>query len=148
MKYLPASLLLFFLFSVQFASAQLPVKLPVGGSDGIGKMLTQFAGSLQPSAFTPAWGSAKGGVMGILAKVKTAADAGKSIGQLAGFIKPDQYKSGFSVDNLIKTANTVNTLSSAAGLLKTFEGGLKPEAFNSGWSQKRSGWLTALNLIK
>jgi hypothetical protein len=36
----------------------------------------------------------------------------------------------------------------AVSLLKNLEGGLKPEAFESGWAQKRTGWLSALNLIK
>jgi hypothetical protein len=39
-------------------------------------------------------------------------------------------------------------MAQATGVLKNLEGGLKPEAFLSGWSTKRTGWLSALNLIK
>ncbi|MBS1564937.1 MAG: hypothetical protein JST39_11145, partial [Bacteroidetes bacterium] len=50
--------------------------------------------------------------------------------------------------NLIQTANTVKTMSAATGVLKSLEGGLKPAALSDSWNQQRSGWLSALSLIK
>lgn len=148
MKHVITSLMLFCVLSVLHANAQLPVKVPTGNKGGIGNLLSQFTNAIQPSSFTPAWNGSKGNFLSSLSSVKDAAGAGRSIAQLAGFIKPDLFKQGFNVQNLIQTANTVKTLSSAAGLLKSFEGGLKPAAFTNGWSQKRTGWLNALNLIK
>jgi hypothetical protein len=39
-------------------------------------------------------------------------------------------------------------MSDATGLLKNLEGNLKPEAMTADWAGKRSGWLTALDLLK
>lgn len=115
----------------------------------IGNLLTQFAGALKPTSFLGSWASGgKTDWLSAASKVTNAADIAKSVSSLAGFIKPNLFKSGFSLDGLLKTANTVNTISSATGLLKNLEGGLKPEAFLSSWSSKRSGWLSALSLLK
>jgi hypothetical protein len=126
------------------------LSLPKTGKANIGSLLTQFAGALKPTSFLDGWtgGGGKTDWLSAASKVTDAGGLGKSISSLAGFIKPDMFKSGFNVASLVKTANTVKTLSSATGLLKNLEGGLKPEALVSGWASKRPAWLSALNLIK
>ncbi|HKH61947.1 MAG TPA: hypothetical protein VKA49_13995 [Flavitalea sp.] len=71
-----------------------------------------------------------------------------TISSLAGFIKPSLFKPGTTASSIVGAAGKVQTMAQAAGLLRTFEGGLKPETFASGWSGQRSGWLSALNLLK
>lgn len=130
-------------------ATQAQLTLPKTGKANIGNLLTQFAGALKPTSFLDSWtGGGKTDWLSAASKVTDGGGLGNSISSLAGFIKPDMFKSGFNVASLIKTANTVKTLSSATGLLKNLEGGLKPEAFTSGWSSKRTGWLSALNLVK
>lgn len=133
------------LFVVAVTNAQLP---KVNGGANIGSLLSQFTNAIKPASFTDQWGGAKGNFLSTAGKVKDAVGVGKSIASLAGFIKPDMFKQGFNVQNLISTANTVKTMAQATGVLKNLEGGLKPDAFLSGWNTKRTGWLSALNLIK
>jgi len=128
--------------------AQLPVKIPGTGNAGIGNLVSQFTNAVKPASFTDAWAGNKGSFLSNAGKITDAVGVGKSIASLAGFIKPGMFKQGFNVQNLISTAGTIKTMAQATGLLKSFEGGLKPEAFTSGWAGKRSGWLSALNLIK
>lgn len=142
LKFVFAACMLFF---VAVTKAQLP---KVNGGASIGNLVTQFTNAVKPASFTSAWTGAKGNFLSNAGKIKDAVGVGKSIASLAGFIKPDMFKQGFNVQNLISTANTVKTMAQATGLLKSLEGGLKPEAFVSGWATKRTGWLNALSLIK
>lgn len=128
--------------------AQLPIKVPGTGNAGIGNLVSQFTNAVKPSSFTDAWASNKGSFLSNAGKITDAVGVGKSIASLAGFIKPGMFKQGFNVQNLISTAGTIKTMAQATGLLKSFEGGLKPEALTSSWAGKRSGWLSALSLIK
>lgn len=140
--------LLLIVLTASVTSAQLSVPKAPAGNGGIGNLITQFTNQLSPSSFTNEWSGQKGNFISNAGKVTTALNAGKTIASLIGFIKPGMFRQGFNVQNLLNTANTVNTMSQAAGLLRNLEGGLKPEAYSSGWTQKRSGWLNALNLIK
>ena len=126
------------------------VKLPKTTSavPGIGNLVTQFTEQINPTSFTDQWTGGKSNFLGNAGKITNAVSAGKTIASLIGFLKPGMFKQGFNVQNLLNTANTVKTMSQAAGVLKNLEGGLKPEAFMSSWSGKRTGWLNALNLIK
>ncbi len=126
--------------------AQLPVSKT--GTAGIGDLMGHFKNAIQPSAFNDQWESNKTSFLGNVGKTTDAGGVGKIIGSLAGFLKPDMFKQGFNVQSLISSAGTVKKMVQAASLLKNLEGGLKPEAFASGWTQKRTGWLNALNLIK
>lgn len=139
---------LLFITSSSLIFAQLPVKIPATGNGGIGNLVSQFTNAVKPTSFTDAWAGNKGSFLSNAGKITDAVGVGKSIASLAGFIKPGMFKQGFNIQNLISTAGTVKTMAEATGLLKKFEGGLKPEAFASGWAGKRSGWLSALNLIK
>jgi hypothetical protein len=58
------------------------------------------------------------------------------------------FKQGSSAKSIMDMGSKVKTMTDAAGLLKSFEGGLKPEAFTSAWSTMRPGWLSALNQLK
>lgn len=135
------------LLSVSSSFGQLTTKLGTGTAN-VGSLLTQFTNAIKPTSFTSQWATGKTNFLSTASKVTDAVGVGKSIASLAGFIKPDMFKQGFNVQNLISTANTVKTLADASGLLKKFEGGLKPEAFLSSWTSKRTGWLSALSLIK
>ena len=146
--------LLLFLTSVGFLTTQAQLKdalnkTATSTKANIGSLLSQFAGAIKPTSFLSSWASGgKTDFLSTASKVTDAVGVGKSISSLAGFIKPDMFKSGFDVSKLIQTANTVKTLSSAAGLLKNLEGGLKPEALLSTWTSQKPAWLSALNLIK
>ena len=147
MKIVFSFLLATSLLAVTKISAQVPA-VPGTGNANIGNLLGQFANGIKPSSFTDAWAGKKSGFLSGLAGIKDVAGIGKSIGSLAGFIKPGMFKSGFKVQDLVNSANSLKSMADASGLLKKFEGGLKPEAMASGWAGKRSGWLNALNLIK
>lgn len=133
----------------QLDDALTKAKAGVGSKANAGGLLSQFAGAIQPSSFLPGWASGgKTNWLSAAGKVTDAASMGSSISSLAGFIKPDMFKQGFSVASLTQAAGTVKTLSAAGGLLKNLEGGLKPAALLSSWAGKRSGWLSALSLLK
>ena len=67
---------------------------------------------------------------------------------IARNIKPSMFKDAFKPENLLKTASTAKSMADATGLLKSLEGGLKPEAMVAGWAGKKSSWLSALSLLK
>jgi len=146
------SLFLFLMFvCLSTITTQAQVKLPTAATTkaNIGSLLTQFAGALKPTSLLGSWASGgKTDWLSTASKVTDAIGVGKSISSLAGFIKPDMFKSGFNVASLVQAAGTVKTLSSAAGLLKNLEGGLKPEALTSAWTTQKPAWLSALSLIK
>jgi hypothetical protein len=113
----------------------------------ISGLITQLASAIKTCSFTDSWAENKEGVMG---KAQSASDPGgiaSTISSLAGFIKPSLFKRGTTASSIASTAGKVTTMAQATGLLKAFEGGLKPEAFTSAWSRQRSGWLSALNLL-
>jgi len=113
-----------------------------------GKLLTQFAGALKTTSLLSSFAGQKSGWLAKAGKVTDAVGMAQSVASLAGGIKPDMFKSGFNVTNLIQTAGTVKTLASAGGLLKSLSGGLKPEAMVSGWSAQQPAFETALGLLK
>ena len=113
-----------------------------------GSLLTQFAKAIKPASFLSSWASAKSGWLGKAAKVASAPAMASSISSLAGFIKPAMFKSGFNVKDLMSAAGTAKTMADATGLLKNLEGGLKPEAMSSDWGAKKTGWESALALLK
>jgi hypothetical protein len=129
---------------------QLPTTLPSTGTGklNVGSLLTDFSKAIKPASFIDKWTAGKTGWLASAAKVATAPGVAKSVSQLAGFIKPGMFKKGFNVDNLMSTANTAKTMGDAMGMLKTLEGGLKPEALTSGWADQKTGWLSALSMIK
>lgn len=146
------TILLFFVFllAAHMSHAQLP-GVPKGALPAAlnaGKLITQLTGALKPTSFTDAWTGGKSGFMSKAQKVSDAVSMASTVASLAGFIKPSLFKEGSSAAGILQTANTVKTMTDATGLLKSFEGGLKPEAFTSAWSGERSSWQSALNLLK
>jgi len=124
-------------------------KATSAGASNAGSLLKQFAGAIKPTSFLPSWGS--GGKTDWLAaagKVSSAVSMAKSVSGLAGFIKPDMFKQGFNVGSLTQAAGAVKTYADAGNVLKSLEGGLKPEAMLSSWASKRPAWLSALNMLK
>ena len=138
--------------AVTSSQAQLKDVLSKGSAaSGVnaGSLLQQFSGALNPTSMLSSWASGgKTNWLSAAGKVSDAVSMGKSISSLAGFIKPGMFKQGFNVSSLIQTANTVQTVSAAGGLLKNLEGGLKPEALTSNWASKRPAWLNAVSLLK
>ena len=130
--------------------AQVPAVPPQvnTGKVNAGSLLTQFTNAIKPSSFLDSWKGEKGNWLANAGKITQAAGLAKSVGSLAGFIKPGMFKQGFNLQSLLGAANTAKTMADATGLLKNLEGGLKPEAMTSGWAGKRSGWLSALSLLK
>ena len=113
-----------------------------------GKLLTQFAGALKTTSLLSSFAGQKTGWLAKAGKVTDAIGMAQSVASLAGGIKPDMFKSGFNVANLIQTAGTVKTLAGAGGLLKNLSGGLKPAAMVSGWTSQQPAWESALSLLK
>lgn len=133
--------------------AQLPDVISKTKSDLIsnaspGKLLAQFSQAIKPTSFLSSWTGQKSSWIGKAGKVTDAIGMAQSISSLAGFIKPDMFKNGFNVSNLLQTAGTVKTIANATGVLKNLEGGLKPEALLGSWANQRGGWLSALSLLK
>jgi hypothetical protein len=58
------------------------------------------------------------------------------------------FKKDTTQNSITQMAARVNSMAGVAGLLKNLEGGLKPMAFISSWASQRTGWLSALNLLK
>lgn len=146
--------IVFALLVIAFSTSVAQAQIPGVSKDGVlsavnaGSLLTQFTDAIKPTSFTDSWSGEKTSFLSKASKVSDAVSTASTISSLAGFIKPDLFKNGVSAGSISKTANTVKTLSQVASLLKTFEGGLKPEAFLSSWSGQRTGWLSALNLLK
>jgi hypothetical protein len=113
-----------------------------------GQLLTQFTNGIKPTSFTNAFAVAKDGILGKAQKAASAVEIASTVSSLVGFIKPDMFKQGSTAKSLMDMSGKVKNMTEAAGLLKSFEGGLKPEAFTSNWSTTRPGWLTALNQLK
>jgi len=125
--------------------SQLP---KVGGVANAGQLVTQLINAIKPSSFTSAFAGAKDGILGQASKISSAASMASTVSSLVGYIKPDMFKTGSTAKSLLDMGTKVKTMAEGASLLKSFEGGLKPEALTSNWSGMRTGWLSALNQIK
>lgn len=149
MKQMLASFLLPVLFCT-YVNAQLPKvnKNVVASAVNPGQLLTQFTNALKPASFLSSFAGAKDGILGKAQKAASALEIANTVSSLVGYIKPDMFKQGSTAKSLIDMAGKAKTITDAAGLLKSFEGGLKPEAFTSNWSTARPGWLSALNQLK
>ena len=119
-----------------------------GTVPNIGSLLGQLTNAINPSAFTDAFGGAKSGFMNGLSSVTGASGIASTVSSLAGFIKPEMFKTGLTPQTIADGASKVASMADATGLLKNFEGSLKPEAFVADWASNRSGWLNALNALK
>ena len=141
---------LVFMAGIASSYAQIPEvsKDKVTSAANISGLITQLTSAINPSSFTDSWAENKEGVMGKAQSASNPGGIASTISSLAGFIKPSLFKPGTTAASIASTAGKVTTMAQATGLLKAFEGGLKPEAFTSGWSGQRSGWLSALNLLK
>ena len=130
-------------------NGQVPnISKPAVTTTGPGKLLTQFTNALQPASLINSFASQKSSFLTKAGKVTDAIGMAQTISSLVGFIKPDMFKTEFNAATLLQTAHTVKTFAEGANMLKKLEGGLKPEAFVSGWASQRSGWISALNLLK
>lgn len=129
------------------AQAQIPGNATA--AVGPGKLLTQLIDAIKPSSFSSDW--AAGAKDTVVNKTQIAADLpgiANSVSSVAGFIKPDMFKQGFSAQSITSLAGKAKSMADIAGLLKNFEGSLKPEAFLGSWLGQRSKWLSALSLLK
>lgn len=150
MKNLLTSLALFVIACASL-QAQLPTtikKNAINTTANPGQLLTQFTNALKPTSFLSSFAGAKTGILGKAQKAGSALDIANTVSTLAGYIKPEMFKQGTTAKSLMDMGTKVKTMADAAGLLKSFEGGLKPEAFTSGWSRMRPGWLSALSKLK
>ncbi len=132
----------------QFNSLKKNAEKQISSQVSPGTLLTQFSGALKPTSFITGSSDQKSKLLSSFSNISSASQFGSGIGSLASLIKPSMFKSGFNLSNILKLAKTIQTIRQGADLLKSLEGGLKPEAFTKGWSQKRTGWLTALNALK
>jgi len=128
-----------------FVQAQLP---KLGTVANAGQLVTQLVNAIKPTSFTSAFAGAKQGILGKAQKISSAADLAGTVSSLVGYIKPDMFKTGGTAKSLLDMSSKVKTMAEGASLLKSFEGGLKPEALTGSWSSMRTGWLSALNQIK
>ena len=128
-----------------FAYGFSPIEAQLPNASGL---LKQFTNAIKPASFLDGWKTSKSGFLNEAGKVSGAASLAKTVSSLAGFIKPAMFKDGFNLKGLQQAAGAAKTMSDATGLLTNLEGGLKPEAMVDSWAGKRSGWLSALNLLK
>lgn len=149
MKKMLASFLLLVLFCT-YVNAQLPKvnKNAVASTVNPGQLLTQLTNAIKPTSFLSSFAGAKTGILGKAQKAASAMEIANTVSSLVGYIKPEMFKQGSTAKSLIDMAGKAKTMTDAAGLLKSFEGGLKPEAFTSNWSTTRPTWLSALNQLK
>ena len=149
MKKMLASFLLPVLLCT-YVHAQLPKvnKSAITSAVNPGQLLTQFTSALKPTSFLSSFAGAKDGILGKAQKAASALEIANTVSSLVGFIKPDMFKQGSTAKSLMDMAGKAKTMTDAAGLLKSFEGGLKPEAFTSSWATSKPGWLSALNQLK
>lgn len=144
-----AFVLLFIGSSVQ---AQLPdlnkASQEVTAMANPGKLLTQLTDAIKPASFLSSWSGQKSNWLGTASKITSAVSMVQSLSSLIGFLKPGAFKSGFNVQNLLQMAGTAKTMSDATGLLKNLEGGLKPESLSDTWVKQKTGWLSALSLVR
>jgi hypothetical protein len=152
MKKMLASFLLPVLLCT-YVNAQLPKVNKGAVSSAVsavnpGQLLTQFTSALKPTSFLSSFAGAKDGILGKAQKAASALEIANTVSSLVGYIKPDMFKQGSTAKSLMDMTGKVKTMTDAAGLLKSFEGGLKPEAFTSNWASARPGWLSALNQLK
>jgi hypothetical protein len=122
-----------------------PAKAPI---PNVGDLVKQFTSAIKPSSFLNSWTKGKSGFLSNAAKITSASGLAKSVSSLAGFIKPTMFKDGFNLKGLQQGASTAKTMTDATGLLKNLEEGLKPEAMTDDWASKKTGWLSALSLLK
>jgi hypothetical protein len=143
-------LLLLVIGLVGTSQAQLKdVVSKAGGSSSPSSLLTQFAGALKPGSFLSSWATGgKTNWLSAAGKVSDAIGMAKSVSSLTSFIKPSMLKQGFNASSITQAAGTANTYADAGGLLKSLEGGLKPEAFLSSWASKRPAFDKALSMLK
>jgi hypothetical protein len=152
-KFMKYYILLFFVMTrlVTVTYAQLPnVSAPsTNAVANIGQLVTQLVGAIKPGSFTSAWDGEKANWM--QKTQSTASDAqgiAGSVASLAGFIKPDLFKQGYSAQGISELAQKVTSLSGATTLLKTFEEGLKPKAYTDEWQDQRGGWQKTLDVLQ
>ena len=125
--------------------AQIP---KLGGVANAGQLVTQLVNAIKPASFTSAFAGAKGGILDKAKNIASASDMASTVSSLVGYIKPDMFKTGSTAKSLLDMGSKAKTMAEGASLLKSFEGGLKPDALTSNWSSTRTGWLSALNQIK
>ena len=136
------------IISIGGINVQCGSKAATSASPNISSLLGQLTNAINPSAFTDAFAGSKSGFLNGLSSVTNAGGIASTVSSLAGFIKPDMFKTGISPQTIADGAGKVASMADATGLLTTFEGGLKPEAFVADWASKRSGWLNALSMLK
>lgn len=125
--------------------AQIP---KLGSVANAGQLVTQLVNAIKPTSFTSAFAGAKEGFLGKAQKIASAADMASTVSSLVGYIKPGMFKTGTTSKSLLDMSGKVKTMAEGASLLKSFEGGLKPDALTSNWSGMRTSWLSALNQVK
>ena len=136
------------LITVGGTNIQCGSKPATSAAPTISSLLGQLTNAINPSAFTDAFAGSKSGFLNGLSNVTNASGIASTISSLAGFIKPEMFKTGITPQTIADGAGKVASMAEATGLLKNFEGSLKPEAFVGDWASKRSGWLNALDMLK
>jgi hypothetical protein len=138
---------LFIVFGVIKPSTSPPLLSHMANTVDAGKLLGQLVSALKPSSFTDAFKKEK---TNWLDKAKGAADPASlasSVTSLTSFIKPGLFKTG-ALPGILSAAGAVKSMPQVGNLLKSLEGGLKPEAFASTWPAQKTGWLSALSMLK
>ena len=123
-------------------------KSATSAAPNISSLLGQLVNAISPSALTDAFAGSKSGFLNGLSNITNAGGIASTISSLAGGIKPEMFKTGVTPESIAGAASGVSSMADATGLLKNFEGSLKPEAFVGDWASKRSGWLNALSMLK
>src|SRR5687768_7463154 len=139
------------LFTAVQIKSQIPKELQTGYTVPVtaGNLVTQFMGAIKPSSFTGEWASGgKSNWLSTVGKITSTPGLIEGVTSLAAYIKPSMFKEAFKPADLLPLAAKAKSMADAAGLLKTLEQGIKPEAMNSNWASTKTTWLSTLNLLK
>ncbi len=112
------------------------------------RVLVQFTNGLNPASFVTSFPKEKNAFITKTSKINTPQDFAKSVSILAGYIKPDMFKSDFNVSQFKNQSLKVKTTQEAGDLIKNLEKNLKPIAFSGVWNLQKKGWVDNVNNLK
>lgn len=112
------------------------------------KLYGQLANAIKPSSFLSASQNDGKTLQVIAGNANDPAGIAKDLASLAGYIKPDLFKSSFNVAGFRSGASAVTTSGQIAGMLKNFESGIKPAALLGIWKMQKSAWTNDINNLK
>ena len=142
-----------FLFLFGFEAQAQFNKAATGSTDVVKKptpsqLILQLTNGINPGSFAGSFSKEKKSFENKISTATSPVEFSKNTVLLAGYIKPEMYKAGYSAANLSTKTSSVKTMQQAVEILKKLESNLKPESFSPAWKLQKSGWESELNNLK